>query len=220
MHVIVVGCGRVGRELTRELVSQGHSVAIIDRNPSAFARLDADIECARVIGFGFDFDQLNQAGIARADAVVAVTSGDNTNILCARVARESFGIKRVVARIYDPRRANLYERLGIPTVATVSWTTDQVLRRLLHEGTAPDWTDESATVCLVERTIPGVWAGTSIDTLNQHGRYQLAALARFGSAIVPAPTDLLQEDDIAHIMATTASLEELDSALKSGPGRN
>ena len=218
MHVIVVGCGRVGRELTRELVGQGHTVAVIDRNPAAFRRLEPDIQCTRVLGFGFDFDQLEQAGIQQAQALVAVTSGDNTNILCARVARESFGIKRVVARIYDPRRANLYERLGIPTVATVSWTTDQVLRRLLHEGATHDWTNESASVSLVERTIPGAWAGTSVDMFNQAGRYSVSAITRYGSGIVPTSTELLQEGDVAHIMSTADAIEQLDSALESSPG--
>src|SRR5215210_1340847 len=131
VHVVVVGCGRVGSELAGTLEKSGHTVAVIDKDANAFRRLAPGYAGQRVVGFGFDRDNLVEAGIERAGAVAAVTNGDNSNILVARIARESFGIERVVARIYDPRRAAIYQRLGIPTVATVSWTTDQVLRRLL-----------------------------------------------------------------------------------------
>ena len=139
MHVVVVGCGRVGSELALSLERSGHSVAVIDKNADAFRkRLPEDFAGQKVVGFGFDRDHLIEAGIERAGAVAAVTSGDNSNILTARIARENFAIERVVARIYDPRRALIYQRLGIPTVATVSWTTDQVMRRLLPDrGAAP-----------------------------------------------------------------------------------
>jgi trk system potassium uptake protein TrkA len=139
VHVVVVGCGRVGSELAGTLEKSGHTVAVIDKNPNAFRRLQAGYAGQRVVGFGFDRDHLEEAGIERAGAVAAVTNGDNSNILVARIARETFGIERVVARIYDPRRAVIYQRLGIPTVATVSWTTDQVLRRLLPRVHPHDW---------------------------------------------------------------------------------
>ena len=122
MHVVVIGCGRVGSELAGALELADHTVAVVDKNPLAFRRLPAGYAGQRVVGFGFDRDNLEDAGIDRAGALAAVTNGDNSNILVARIARESFGIERVVARIYDPRRAVIYQRLGIPTVATVSWT--------------------------------------------------------------------------------------------------
>src|SRR5258708_4640414 len=144
LHVVVVGCGRVGSELAGSLEKAGHTVAVVDKNPSAFRRLPSAFTGQRIVGFGFDRDHLIEAGIERADAVAAVTSGDNSNILTARIARENFGIDRVVARIYDPRRAAIYQRLGIPTVATVSWTTDQVMRRLLPPAEQPhQWLDPS-----------------------------------------------------------------------------
>src|SRR5436309_15279871 len=152
MHVIVVGCGRVGSELAAELETQGHTVAVIDKNRNAFRRLPERFTGRAVLGFGFDRDHLEQAGIGEADALAAVTSGDNSNILTARIARETYEIPNVVARIYDPRRAVIYQRLGIPTVATVTWTTDQVLRRLFPEKTVTDWTDPSGAVHLVERS--------------------------------------------------------------------
>ena len=138
-----MGCGRVGSLLARSLEERHHTVAVIDSNPDAFRRLGASFSGIRVTGMGFDQDVLDQAGIHRADAFLAVSSGDNSNIIAARVARETFGIENVVARIYDPGRAEVYERLGIPTVATVKWTADQVLRRILPAGTEPDFRDPS-----------------------------------------------------------------------------
>src|SRR5947207_9953537 len=151
VHVVVVGCGRVGSELAAELEAQGHTVAVIDKNRNAFRRLPERFTGRAVLGFGFDRDHLEQAGIGEAQALAAVTSGDNSNILTARIARETYGIEHVVARIYDPRRAVIYQRLGIPTVATVAWTTDQVLRRLLPSETSNDWVDPTGRVGLIER---------------------------------------------------------------------
>ena len=140
VHVIVVGCGRVGSGLAISLSAEGHSVAVIDKSPSAFRRLkDWDGPC--IVGSGFDRDDLEKAGALDADALAAVTSGDNTNILTVRIARETYKIPNVVARIYDPRRAEIYQRLGIPTVATVTWTIDQVRRRLLPDQDVGDWSD-------------------------------------------------------------------------------
>src|SRR5437764_7745437 len=143
MHVVVVGCGRVGSELAVSLETSGHSVAIIDKDKTAFRRLPERWTGRAVVGFGFDRDHLEQAGVQEAGALAAVTSGDNTNILTARIARETYEIDNVVARIYDPRRAAIYQRLGIPTVATVTWTTDQVRRRLFPDETVTEWTEES-----------------------------------------------------------------------------
>ena len=161
MHVVVVGCGRVGSELALSLERSGHTVAVIDKNADAFRkRLPEDFTGQKVVGFGFDRDHLVEAGIERAGAVAAVTSGDNSNILTARIARENFAIERVVARIYDPRRALIYQRLGIPTVATVSWTTDQVMRRLLPAEEQPhEWLDPSGKVCLLDYPIPAEVGG-------------------------------------------------------------
>jgi len=218
VHVVVVGCGRVGSELAGALEKAGHSVAIIDKNASAFRRLPSSFTGKRVIGFGFDRDDLAAAGIDRADAVAAVTSGDNSNILSARIARENFGIDRVVARIYDPRRAVIYERLGIPTVATVSWTTDQVLRRLLpSDQQIHDWLDPSGKVCLVEYTIPTVWCGKKLAELNEAGSFWLTAVTRLGSAEVVDTDAIGQQGDVLHFVAGVAVLDGLRERLEQGP---
>src|SRR5690349_19052536 len=141
-----MGCGRVGSMIATGLETRGHSVAVVDQDATAFRRLPRDFGGRQVVGVGFDRDTLVEAGIEQAWAFAAVSSGDNSNIISARVARETFGVDNVVARIYDPGRAEVYQRLGIPTVATVRWTVDQMLRRLLPHGSEPEWRDPSGTI--------------------------------------------------------------------------
>src|SRR2546428_6131405 len=181
VHVVVVGCGRVGSELAAELEGQGHTVAVIDKNRNAFRRLPDRFTGRAVLGFGFDREHLEQAGIREAGALAAVTSGDNSNILTARIARETFEIPNVVARIYDPRRAVIYQRLGIPTVATVAWTTDQVLRRLVPERAVTEWTDATGTMNMIERALPAAWAGRKLGELDEADRLRVGVLTRGGT---------------------------------------
>ncbi len=213
MHVVVVGCGRVGSELAPMLEKGGHTVAVIDKRPAAFRRLPTGFGGTTVVGFGFDRDTLMEAGIERAGALAAVTSGDNSNIMSARVARETFEVERVVARIYDPRRAVIYQRLGIPTVATVAWTTDQVLRRLIPGAHEADWVDASGQVSLVERDLPAVWAGRKLSELNEPGRFGLAAVTRLGSARVASGDLVGQEGDVLHFIVDLSSLDALQERL-------
>src|SRR3954470_17025230 len=160
-----MGCGRVGSSLALSLESKGHEVAVIDQEGSAFRRLGSGFEGRRVQGVGFDRDTLREAGIERAYAFAAVSSGDNSNILAARVARETFGVENVVARIYDPGRAEIYQRLGIPTVATVRWTADQMMRRLLPSGVASLFRDPSGRVVLAEVPVHKGWVGHRVDAI-------------------------------------------------------
>jgi trk system potassium uptake protein TrkA len=217
VHVVVVGCGRVGSELAGLLESAGHTVAVVDKRKSAFRRLPQGFSGTTVDGFGFDRDTLAEAGIERAGAFAAVTSGDNSNIMSARVARETFEVDRVVARIYDPRRAVIYQRLGIPTVATVSWTTDQVMRRLLPDTLAADWVDASGQVSLVERSLPAPWTGSPVAALSEPGRFTLAAVTRLGAARLPPPDLVSQEGDILHFVVAADSLDALNDRLLGSP---
>lgn len=213
VHVIVVGCGRVGSELAGALEALGHSVVVIDKNRAAFNRLPQHFSGRTVLGSGFDRDDLESAGIREADAVAAVTSGDNTNILTARIARETFEVEHVVARIYDPRRAVIYQRLGIPTVATVSWTTEQVMRRLDPSIGAREWTDPTGEVVLVERVLADHWVGRSLDAVERDGLH-LCALNRGGTARVAAPGLIGQAGDLLYIAAAKSSLDELDVLMQ------
>ena len=217
MHVVVVGCGRVGSELAGALERQSHTVAIIDKKKDAFRRLPKGFSGYRIVGFGFDRDTLEEAGVRDAGAMAAVTSGDNSNIMAARVARETFEVEHVVARIYDPRRAVIYQRLGIPTVATVAWTTDQVLRRLVPGDSVADWTDSTGGVGLVERNLPAAWAGKKLGGLEEPGQYTLAAITRLGASQVARPDLIGQDGDILHLMADLSALDALDRQLKQGP---
>lgn len=213
MHVVVVGCGRVGSELAVTLETEGHTVAVIDKNRNAFRKLPERFTGRAVLGFGFDRDHLEQAGIREARALAAVTSGDNSNILSARIARETYEIENVVARIYDPRRAVIYQRLGIPTVATVSWTTDQVHRRLLPDRTVSEWTDATGSLSLIERELPDAWAGRKLVELEEGDRFRLVALTRAGQARLVMPSLVGQEGDILHLAVRTDAVEELRDRL-------
>jgi len=219
MHVIVVGCGRVGSELAVNLERAGHSVAIIDKNRNAFRRLPERWSGRVVLGFGFDRDHLTQAGVNEAGALAAVTSGDNSNVLTARIARETFQIPNVVARIYDPRRAVIYQRLGIPTVATVTWTTDQVMRRLFPEASVTEWTDATGEVSLIERSLPDSWAGRSLAGLNDPNRFRLVVVTRGGDASLDGSDLVGQEGDVLLLAVRAGAMEELESRLK-GDGDN
>jgi trk system potassium uptake protein TrkA len=216
VHVVVIGCGRVGTELAGALEQGGHAVAVVDKNGRAFRRLPRNFQGKRVVGFGFDRDHLAEAGIEEAGAFASVTNGDNSNILCARIARETYGIERVVARIYDPRRALIYQRLGIPTVATVAWTTDQVLRRLLPAETRHDWVDATGKVGLVERQIPAKAVGRKLSKLNVPGRFWLTAVTRFGKAQIVTSDLVGQEGDVLVFVSSMDALDELQDHIDTG----
>jgi trk system potassium uptake protein TrkA len=218
MHVIVVGCGRVGSEVALNLAAAEHDVVVIDRRIEAFRRLGDDFKGTTMVGVGFDRDVLTEAGITPECAVAAVTSGDNSNILIARVARETFGVEHVVARIYDPRRASIYERLGIATVASVAWTSARVLRHLLASETTPDWIDPSAKFTIVERRVPASAAGQSVANIETSVKGRVVVLARFGEATLPAPGTLLQEDDVLHIVIPADNAAQLEAALHHKEG--
>jgi len=217
VHVVVVGCGRVGSELAVSLEKLGHTVAVVDKDGNAFRRWGERFSGEKIVGFGFDQDALIEAGIERAGAVAAVTSGDNSNILAARIAHENFGIERVVARIKDPRRAEIYQRLGISTVAMISWTTDQVMRRLLPSEEQPnEWLDPSGKVCLIDFPIPSGWAGKKLAPLSEPGVFWLVAITRLGNAQITTPSAIGQDGDILHFAADVNALDALRERLQKG----
>jgi trk system potassium uptake protein TrkA len=215
VHVVIVGCGRVGSSLAKDLQSSGHSVAVVDRRNAAFERLGPHFGGTTVTGIGFDRDRLIEAGVERAEAVAAVTNGDNSNILVARVARETFGIERVVARIYDPRRAAIYQRLGISTVATSLWTTERVLRRVLPDAPAVEWVDPSAKVSLVERSLGSAWAGRRLMDVES-AAVRVVAVSRLGTAMLATPDLVVQEGDIVYLAVASDAMDSL-ADLVAGP---
>ena len=213
MHIVVVGCGRVGSGLAMQLAEEGHSVVVIDKNRDAFRRL-VHFNGRTIHGSGFDRDVLAKAEASQADALAAVTRGDNTNILCARIGRDNYGIKNIVARIYDPQRAGIYMKLGIPTVATSLWTTQQVKRWITPVDDSVEWTDGTATLHLVERIVPDHLAGREMRHFSQHPGVRLVGLIRGGRGRVDLEGLFAQEDDVLEFMTTADGLAELDRMMK------
>ena len=217
MHFVIMGCGRVGSTLAHSLEALGHDVAVIDQEESSFRRLGASFEGRRITGVGFDRDVQREAGIKGANAFAAVSSGDNSNILAARVARETFGVSNVVARIYDPGRAEIYQRLGIPTVATVKWTSDQMMRRLLPAGAAPLFRDPSGEVLLAEMPVHRDWIGRPIEQIAAAGGVRVAYLTRLGRGLVPDASTLLQDGDQVQVIVRESELNRAEAALAAVP---
>ena len=212
-----MGCGRVGSTLAREFQNLGHSVAVIDQDREAFRRLGADFNGLTVAGIGFDRDTLLEAGIERADAFAAVSDGDNSNILAARVARETYGVKNVVARIYDPGRAEIYQRLGIPTVATVLWTTDQIMRRILPSGAKSEWQDASGKVQLSEVHLHSDWYGNPVLIIEELTKARVAFITRLGEGLIPDEHTVLQEGDVLYVLSSDAELSQISESLANPP---
>jgi trk system potassium uptake protein TrkA len=212
-----MGCGRVGSTLARSLEDRGHTVAVIDSNPDAFRRLGPWFNGTKVTGIGFDQDVLDAAGIEKADAFCAVSSGDNSNIIAARVARETFGIQQVVARIYDPGRAEVYQRLGIETVATVKWTADQVLRRILPAGAEPDFRDPSGTVRVDALRATEAWVGHRTVDLQLQSSSRIAWIDRLGEGMLPTRESVIQEGDVLHLVMREENADRVYSVFENGP---
>lgn len=212
-----MGCGRVGATLATELDEGGHDVVVIDRDPGAFTRLGTDFRGRTVTGLGFDREVLVEAGLHGADAFAAVSSGDNSNIIAARVARETFAVERVIARIYDAGRAEVYERLGIPTVATVPWATGHLVRYITAGVSPVVWRDQTGEVSMVAIVAPPAWVGSALGSLAAAAGGNVAALTRFGRCLVPGPDLLVQADDLIHLTVRSETVDSLDDALEQGP---
>ncbi|OLB81625.1 MAG: potassium transporter TrkA [Actinobacteria bacterium 13_2_20CM_2_71_6] len=217
MHIVIMGCGRVGSTLAHTLEARGHSVAVIDQDADAFRRLGADFTGLTVNGIGFDREVLIAAGVERADAFAAVSSGDNSNIISARLARETFGVARVVARIYDQKRAEVYERLGIPTVATVRWTADRMVRHLVPDGHQEVWRDPTSSVAIVEVPVHTGWVSRPLRALEEATGARVAYLMRFGIGTLPTASTVLQDGDQVFVLVTDDMIAGVTKVAGSAP---
>jgi trk system potassium uptake protein len=217
VHIVIMGCGRVGSTLAQGLEARGHSVAVIDQNPDAFRRLGADFAGLTVTGVGFDREVLIEAGVERADAFAAVSSGDNSNIISARLARETFGVQRVVARIYDQKRAEVYERLGIPTVATVRWTADRMIRHIVPESVGELWRDPTSTVSMIEVPVHADWLSKPISALEEASGARVAYIMRFGIGTLPTPSTVLQDGDQVFMLVTDDMVGPVSAVTTAPP---
>jgi len=217
VHIVIMGCGRVGSTLAHSLDELGHTVAVIDMETRAFRKLGQTFRGQTITGVGFDRQTLESAGIERAGAFAAVSSGDNSNILAARVARETYGVTSVVARIYDPRRAEIYQRLGIPTVATVAWTAGQMLRGLLPMGALEEYRDPSGTMALAQIHVSDMWVGKRVTALEAASGSRIAFVTRYGSSLLPTSETVVQEGDLVYALFSTSDSDKVTAVFEGGP---
>jgi trk system potassium uptake protein TrkA len=203
--------------LASQLVARQQTVSVIDQDPLAFRRLGSDFDGKTIKGVGFDRDTLIEAGIEQADAFAAVSSGDNSNIIAARVARETFAVQRVVARIYDPKRAEVYERLGIPTVATVPWTASRLLKSVLGDVTAEAWRDPSGGIAMLHVTPDEGWVGRSVAEFESAAGSHVGLITRFGAGQLPKPDTVIQSGDSMHVLTPQDHVLVLRQIAQSPP---
>jgi trk system potassium uptake protein TrkA len=214
MHYVIMGCGRVGAELTIQLSKAGHTVAVIDKRKEAFERLPPDFHAQTFVGVGFDREILDKAGIREADAFIAVSNGDNSNIVSARIAREHYGVGKVIARIYDPRRADIYERLNIPTVATVRWAAKQIQFLLFHEREEIRDTMAGGSLLHLQVAIPQHLVGKKMESVESEGEVELIGVDRGGSGFIPVPGSTFKEGDVAHLVVHRDAQEKFDHLME------
>ncbi|MBI5231443.1 MAG: TrkA family potassium uptake protein [Coriobacteriales bacterium] len=215
MHVVIGGYGRVGRFLARQLEGMGHSIAVIDRNPEVFEEMQ-EIRGRRLAGEVFDRGTLVKAGIEKADAFAAVTSGDNSNIIAARIARERFGVPVVVARIFDPQRAEIYEQFGIPSISSVRWAGSRLLTMLLDPHSRSEVAFGTGEVVMVEVDADESMAGRALTELQKPGRLSIAVVERAGVAGLPIPGDVLEAGDRLHVIVQRDEISNVNALLGKG----
>ena len=213
MRVIIVGCGRMGAELANHMWHDGHDVTVVDKNPQAFYRLGAGFKGATVEGVGFDRDVLIRAGVERADALAATTSGDNSNIITARVARNVFHVPKVIARLYDPRRAEIYQRLGLQTVSSTAWGVSRAVQLLTHAELYVTATLGSGDVEIIELEVPPHWASRTVNNANVPGEINVVAVTRQGKTFVPVTGTVFQDGDRAAVAVLAAARERLEELM-------
>ncbi len=213
MRVIIMGCGRVGSELSNALVGE-HDVAIVDKNPEAFHAYPPGDGARKIVGLGFDRDVLEDAGIKEADAFVAVSSGDNSNIVSARVALEYYHVPKVIARIYDSRRAEIYERLNIPTVATTKWGVKQIQLMLFHDREEIRETLGGGDLLRLRIRVPPHLAGKPVSSIEVDGKVLVAGISRGGGGLLPKASSTLQAGDYLILMITKDGMELVDEVLE------
>lgn len=214
MRFVIMGCGRVGAELTIQLAKGGHDVAIIDKRKEAFDRLPPGFDARTIVGIGFDQEVLEEAGIKDADAFVAVSNGDNSNIVSARVAREHYHVPKVIARIYDPRRAEIYERLNIPTIATVRWAAKQVQYLLFHGKETMRDSLAGGSLLHLQVQIPEHFVGKKISSVTSDGEVEVIGVDRGGQGFIPKDDSTFQEGDVAHFIVAKDHMGTFDTLLE------
>ena len=218
MNIIIMGCGRVGEQLARLMIDEGHQVAVIDQDANALARLGSDFKGRTVRGIGFDRDVLIKAGIQEADAFAATSSSDNANIVATRIARNVFGVPRVVTRLYDPRRAEIYKRLGLMTISSTTWGAERIRQLLTHSELDPTLSFGNGEVTLLALETPPQLVGRVVRNITVPGEVNVAAIVRDGRAFMPIGGTEFQNRDIIHFIILSASMDRFKDMVGLGEG--
>ena len=218
MNVIVMGCGRVGEQLTHLLLNEGHQVSVIDSDPHAIEALGQDFKGRKVVGVGFDRTILIQAGIESADAFAATSSSDNANIIAARIARNYFRVPVVVARLYDPRRAEIYQRLGLQTISSTTWGAERIRELLTHSDFDPILSFGNGEVCLLNVETPYNLVGKLVKDLTVAGEIQVSAITRRGQALIPLGGTEFRGGDLLHLVILASAMERVKDLLGYSEG--
>jgi trk system potassium uptake protein TrkA len=213
VKVVIAGCGRVGAMLATKFSAEGHDVAVIDKDPLAFKRLGKGFQGTTVRGMVFDRDALEKAGTDRADAFIAVTSGDNSNVVSSTIARDIFRVPKVVARIFDPRRADIYRRLGIPTISSVSWAVNEIISIVLHSELVRELTLGDGEVQLLRLHVRHVLVGRNVDDISMPGEVKVVAIIRGGKSFIPTTGAAFHEGDLVECAVLTSAMPKFKRML-------
>lgn len=213
MRILIIGCGRVGAGLAESMMLRRHEVTIVDKDPLAFERLGTAFKGQKVVGIGFDRDVLVRAGIERSDGLAAVTASDEANVVAARMARQIFHVPRVVARLYDPRQAEIYKHLGLQTIAPTSWGINRIADMLLRSEMDVIVSLGSGQVDLVEVEVPHLLVGKSVNELTLWGEIHVVAISRGGKTFLPTLGTAFQEGDFIHLATMSSSMDRLGILL-------
>jgi trk system potassium uptake protein TrkA len=213
MKVIVMGCGRIGSQVSQLLSDQGHEVTVIDHDSNSDGRLGPSFKGSIIKGLGFDRNILMQAGIENVEAFVAASQSDNANIVAARIARNIFHVPRVVARLYDPRRAEIYQRLGLTTISSTNWGAERIFQVLTHSNIDVWNTFGSGEVALVHVEVPPQISGRNVMHMNVPGEVMVVSITRNDHAFIPVTGTEFHEGDLVHLVVLSSAMDRLEELL-------
>ncbi|MFH1577489.1 MAG: TrkA family potassium uptake protein [Candidatus Omnitrophota bacterium] len=213
MYVVIVGCGRVGAELAKLLSNEGHDVVVVDKDPASFNRLGGSFNGLTVVGNGFDLDLLESAGIKKAGVFCALTNGDNTNLVAAQVAKKIFSIPKVIARVYDPERAQIYQALGLDIISGTSLFAAMIRDKII-ESQFSSYLIESKDVGVLRIEIKDNLVDRKVKDINLEGELQVAAIKKIEGTIIPTPETMLEQKDVVMAIVKIDSLEKIRKKFK------
>jgi trk system potassium uptake protein TrkA len=213
MRIIIIGCGRMGAGLALTMSQRGHAVAVVDKDPTSFERLGPSFKGEAIEGIGFDREVLLAAHIERADGLAALTASDDVNVVIGRVASQVFRVPRVVARLYDPRKANVYGRLGLHTISTTTWGINQVAELLCYSPLDVILNLGSGEVNIITTEIPALLVGRMVSELTVRGEIHVVAISRDGRPFLPTLGTEFHQGDMVYLVVLATSADRLRTLL-------